>query len=377
MKTKIKKALKMITLTIVSIIALIVIGGIIFLNISPQFGGKHSENDIKRYQESGHYQGGKFINLIETNMDMSLKNIWAMSKEFIKGNPNAKPNFKFPINEMDSSYLVKSQAEDKMYWFGHSTFLLQLDSLNILIDPMFGDSPAPHPTFGTSRFHDKLPIEIEKLPHIDLVLISHDHYDHLDYESIQKLKGKVKQFYVPLGVGAHLKSWGINENYIAEYNWWDETNYENLQLAFTPARHFSGRGLMDNSATMWGSWVIKSNSKNIFFSGDSGYGPHFKEIGEKYGPFDFAMMECGQYNEKWANIHMMPEETAQAGIDVKTNIIMPIHWGAFKLALHDWDDPIKRITTKADELKIPTFIPEIGQKIDLSNLNMQPTNWWK
>ena len=371
-----KKLLKMIILTIVSIIALIVVVGLIFINVSPQFGGKHSENDIKRYQESGHYKEGKFINLIETNMDMSLKNIWAMSKEFMKGNPNAKPNFKFPINEMDSSYLVKTQAEDKMYWFGHSTFLLQLDSLNILIDPMLGDSPSPHPLLGTNRFNDKLPIEIEKLPQIDLVLISHDHYDHLDYGSIQKLKDKVKQFYVPLGVGVHLKSWGITESKIAEYNWWDETSYKNLELVFTPARHFSGRGLTDNSTTMWGSWVIKSNSKNIFFSGDSGYGPHFKEIGEKYGPFDFAMMECGQYNEKWADIHMMPEETAQAGIDAKANIIMPIHWGAFKLALHDWDDPIKRITTKAEELNMPTYIPEIGQKIDLSNLNIKSTNWW-
>lgn len=371
-----KKILKMIGLTIVGFIVLITLIVVLFVNLSPQFGGSHSKEDIVRYEQSGHYEEGKFVNLIPTSMDMSFKNIVAMVKQFIKGNPNRKPSFKLPINDIDSLELEKHKLKDRLIWFGHSAFLLQLDGQNILIDPMLGNSPAPHPTVGMKRFYEELPIAIEKLPQIDAVIISHDHYDHLDYGSIQQLKSKVKKFYVPLGVGAHLEAWGVSKKDIEELNWWDETSHDDIDLAFTPSRHFSGRGIMDNSSTMWGSWVIKSKNRNIYFSGDSGYGPHFKEIGEKYGPFDFAMMECGQYDEKWSNIHMMPEETAQAALDVNAGVMMPIHWGAFSLAFHDWNDPVKRVTAKAEELKIPITIPEIGAKIDLKNLTLASSAWW-
>jgi len=371
-----KKIIKMIGLTIVGIITLIVLVVILFINLSPQFGGSHSKEDILRYKQSGHYEEGKFVNLIPTSMDMSFKNIVTMTKEFTKGNPKRKPNAGLPLNYIDSLELEHTKSINKLVWFGHSTFLLQLDNKNILIDPMFGESPAPHPTIGVSRFNKELPIEIEKLPSIDAVIISHDHYDHLDYSSIKRLLTKVKKFYVPLGVGAHLKSWGVAAGNIEELNWWDETKHDEIELAFTPSRHFSGRGLTDNSTTMWGSWIIKGKDKNIYFSGDSGYGPHFKEIGEKYGPFDFAMMECGQYDKKWANIHMMPEETAQAALDVKTKIMMPIHWGAFSLAFHDWDDPVKRVVKKANELNIPITVPEIGQEIELNNINLTLNKWW-
>ncbi len=371
-----KKALKMITLSIISLIGLILIIGTIFLYTSPQFGGKHDKEDIKRYAESGHYENGKFVNLIPTPMDMSFSNMKKMITQFIKGNPNRKPNFELPVNNIDSIDLVKNESKDRLIWFGHSSFLLQLNNKTILIDPMFGENPSPISWLGASRFSSQLPIEIEKLPAIDAVIISHDHYDHLDYGSIDKLKSKVKKFYTPLGVGVHLESWGINKENIEELNWWDETTHEDIQLVFTPSRHFSGRGIGDNSATMWGSWVIKGKNKNIYFSGDSGYGPHFKEIGKKYGPFDFAMMECGQYDEKWANIHMMPEETAQAAVDVNTNIMMPIHWGSFSLAFHDWNDPVKRVTQKANELNMPITIPEIGQEILLEKITPEKSNWW-
>jgi len=372
-----KKILKMIALTITGLIVTIILIAVIFINTSPQFGGKHTKEDIKRYQESGHYEEGKFINLSPTNLDMSFKNIVAILKDQMKGNPNKKPKFKLPQQAVDSLDLEQTKAEDKLIWFGHSSFLLQLDNKNILIDPMLGNSPSPHPWLGTSRYNETLPIAIEKLPKIDFVLISHDHYDHLDYGSIKQLKDKVGKFYVPLGVAAHLKSWGVNNDKIEEVNWWDETTFGNIELAFTPSRHFSGRGIMDNSSTMWGSWIIKGDNKNIYFSGDSGYGSHFKEIGEKYGPFDFAMLECGQYDTKWADIHMMPEETAKAAVDVNTKIMMPIHWGAFTLAMHDWNDPVIRVTKKAKELNMPILIPEIGQEIALENITLNSEEWWK
>ena len=159
-------------------------------------------------------------------------------------------------------------------------------------------------------------------------------------------------------------------------DWWDETLFEGVSLKCTPAQHFSGRGLTDRGKTLWSSWVVQMDSTNIFFSGDSGYGSHFKEIGNTYGPFDFAMMECGQYNELWKEIHMMPEETAQAGIDVKAKMIMPIHWGAFKLAMHSWTDPVIRVTKKAKELNMPISTPRIGEFIYLDSPGEDHENWW-
>jgi L-ascorbate metabolism protein UlaG (beta-lactamase superfamily) len=209
------------------------------------------------------------------------------------------------------------------------------------------------------------------------MVISHDHYDHLDYGSIQKLKGKTKLFYVPLGVGAHFREWGVKPEQIVEFNWWEEESVEGLKFVFTPARHFSGRGLTNRFSTLWGSWVIQSKNENVFFSGDSGYGVHFKKIGDKFGPFDFAMIECGQYDEKWADIHMTPEESAQAGVDLKTKVAMPIHWGAFSLALHTWTDPVERIIKTAEELNLPLITPAIGDVVHLdSTIQKTVNNWW-
>ena len=247
---------------------------------------------------------------------------------------------------------------------------------NILLDPMFSEVPAPHPALGKKRFQKELPIKIEQLPFIDYVFISHDHYDHLDYQSIKKLKQKVSRFFVPLGVGAHLKKWGVEESRIQEFNWWETHQEEDLQLVFTPARHFSGRGLNDRFSTMWGSWVIGNEKNRLFFSGDSGYDTHFEAIGKKYGPFDLALMECGQYNDLWCEIHMMPEETAQAAKDLKAHCMMPIHWGAFALAMHPWSEPVVRVQKKATELSVPIIVPLVGQYVnDLSAVDQH--NWWE
>jgi L-ascorbate metabolism protein UlaG (beta-lactamase superfamily) len=252
-----------------------------------------------------------------------------------------------------------------------------MDGKNILIDPMFGPVPAPHPWLGRARFTDGLPLEIAQLPMIDAMLISHDHYDHLDYGSIRALNAKTKEFFVPLGVGAHLRSWGIEASRIHEMDWWDEADHGSLHFAFAPARHFSGRGLTDRFSTLWGSWVIHGKQDSIYFSGDSGYGPHFQEIGAKYGPFDFAMMECGQYNEKWPLIHMMPEETAQAAVDLGAKAMMPIHWGTFVLAMHSWTDPVERVTKRAEELGMPVITPRIGAVVSLDALATFRERWWE
>ncbi len=373
----IKKSLKMIGIVILSIVMLILIVGVLFINISPEFGGKPSKDQIESYKKSGHYEDGKFVNLVETNMDMNFKSMVNLFVEFVKGNPNGRPKKDLPVIEHDSLEIAENKSRTRLIWFGHSAFLLQLDGKNILIDPMFGNVPAPNPLLGGKRYSKELPLEIKEIPQIDAIILSHDHYDHLDYGSIQKLKSKTKDFFVPLGVGAHFIEWGIPAENVHEMNWWDETKIGDIKLAFTPSRHFSGRGLTDRNSTLWGSWVIKGVNDNIYFSGDGGYGTHFKEIGEKYGPFDFALMECGQYNVKWQQIHMLPEETAQAALDVQTKVMMPIHWAAFTLALHDWNEPAIRVSKKAKELNLPLLIPKIGASIWLDSLDLNQEVWWK
>lgn len=372
-----KKFFKIAGLSLLGAIVLILVVGFVFVTFSPQFGGTHSNEDKLRYSASGHYDDGEFQNLIPTSMDMGLSQMIKVVGEMLEGTENSRPDFEVPIQKVDSISLTKKTAHPKVIWFGHSAFLLQIDGLNILLDPMLGEVCAPHPWLGQPRYHSSLPIEVEKLPAIDAIIISHDHYDHLDYESIKKLKDKTKAFFMPLGVGAHFRAWGIDEEKINEMNWWDTQNYQSLSISFTPSRHFSGRGLNNRFSTMWGSWIVKSDSLNIYFSGDGGYGPHFKEIGEKFGPFDFAMVECGQYNEQWRDIHLMPEETAQAAVDLNAKVMMPIHWGAFTLALHSWTDPIERVSIAAQKLSMPLVAPVIGEQVYLDNLqNYHTKTWW-
>lgn len=363
-------------IAILATIAVLIVVGVLFVKLSPEFGAAPSAEDRAGYSRLPYYSDGIFTNLIPTSMDMSTMDAIKMLPEFFKNDPTRVPDFELPHEKRDSLELVDGSSATRLVWFGHSAFLLQIDGKTILIDPMLGEVPSPHPLLGKKRFSRKLPIEIEKLPKIDLILISHDHYDHLDYGSIQKLKSKTEKFLVPLGVGAHFQRWGVAKENVQEFGWWEEAQVDSLRFAFTPSRHFSGRGLGDRFSTLWGSWVVQGSKNKIYFSGDSGYGPHFKEIGEKYGPFDFAMIECGQYNDKWKPIHMVPEETVQAGLDVKAKAFMPIHWAAFTLAMHSWTDPVERAVKKAGELGAPIVVPKIGEFIDLSTELQTKETWW-
>lgn len=372
-----KQILKKMSILILAFLLLLIITVVLFVNLSPEFGGSISKEQQLLFEQSRNYKSGKFINQGEVEMTMDFKKGVKMFKGLLQPQPLSVPKNKLQIEPLDSVDIAQFKDSTRLIWFGHSTFLLQMHNKNILIDPMFGSVPSPHPALGTKRFSKELPIEIDRLPFVDAVLISHDHYDHLDYGSIKNLKDKVGVFYTPLGVGAHLREWGVPSDRIVELDWWDEVPFEDLIFRCTPAQHFSGRGLTDRGRTLWSSWIIQSPTENIFFSGDSGYGPHFKEIGAMYGPFDLALIECGQYNELWHEIHMFPEETAQAGLDVRAKTIMPIHWGAFKLAMHAWNEPIQRLAKTAEQLNLEVIVPKIGESIRLHTTNQKQITWWE
>ena len=320
--------------------------------------------------------GRKFENQIPTDMTMGFKTTLGLFRDLLKGNPNRKPRVALPMETM-SPYRTQDAEPARVTWFGHSALLVEIEGKTLLLDPMFGRTPSPVPLFGSKRYSERMPVEIEELPPIDAVLLSHDHYDHLDAGSIKRLRGKVRQFFVPLGVGSHLKRWGVDPEKVREHNWWDESAFEGLKLACTPARHFSGRSLTDRNSTLWCSWVIAGERAKVYFSGDSGYGPHFKQIGDKYGPFDMTLMECGQYDERWAAIHMMPEETVQAHVDVRGDVMIPIHWAAFTLSLHDWTDPVERALRAAEERGIRIATPRIGETVAICAEEYPSSVWWR
>ncbi len=359
------------------LIVTLVLSALTFMVVQqPSFGQSPKKERLKRLQQSPNFRDGKFWNLEETPMMHPDANYWKlMRQQFSKGD-NRVPTQPLPVIKRDLKVPVKN-AEPVITWFGHSTLLLQLNGKNILIDPVLSKFASPFQFIGPKNFPGTDVYSAKDFPQIDFLLISHDHFDHLDHKSIKDLAPKVSQFIVPLGVGAHLEGWGVASEKIRELDWWDEAEIApGMKIASTPARHFAGRGLFNRNETLWTSYVLKTEKHAIFLGADSGYGTHFKTIGDKYGPFDLTMLECGQYNQNWPNIHMMPEETAQAHVDLKGKILMPIHWGKFKLALHSWTEPVERLTAKGKELGITILMPEIGQLTPIDT-TLAPPAWWQ
>jgi L-ascorbate metabolism protein UlaG (beta-lactamase superfamily) len=309
-------------------------------------------------------------------MDIGFLGMLSIIRDQIKSAPDRRPARPLVPEHVEVSELSKME-QPHITWFGHSAFLLHINGKNLLLDPMFGKSPSPFPAIGPQRFSDSLPANPEDLPHIDAVLISHDHYDHLDYGSIKKLSAKVTMFFVPLGLSAHLQKWGVAPEAITELDWWDERSFEGLTFACTPSRHFSGRTLTDRFATLWCSWVVRAGNTRVFFSGDTGYGPHFKQIGDTYGPFDLTLLECGQYDPRWSTIHMQPEQTVTAHLDLRGKRMIPMHWGAFVLALHSWTDPIERVLAAGKQAGAAIITPKIGETVMFTAKKYPTKAWWK
>lgn len=347
----------------------------VFIKFAKVFGAKPSEEQKRKYRAYPNYEGDQFKNLMP---QFSIVETPDFIDNSIQPKISRQPDFDIPYIKLRPEDLNQKSKHARLTWFGHSTFLLEIDGKNIMIDPMFSNVPSPVQGIGRRRYSKGLPLTIEELPPIDIVLITHDHYDHLDYKSIQKIQSKVKEFYVPLGLSAHLMAWGVSKNNIRELNWYEKIVTDSLQFILTPSHHYSGRSLTDRFQSLWGGWIIKGRYDNIYLSGDGGYGPHFKEIGLRYGPFDLALIECGQYSRYWRQNHLFPEQSALVASEVRAKLAMPIHWGAFTLAMHDWTAPVERFLKQMEVLDIPVATPKIGELLVLDPTHAIPSSsWWK
>lgn len=331
--------------------------------------GKH----LEQLKQSPNYKNGAFQNISPTPMKREDISYWKMSKEFFKKHPGTVPSGKLPFIRTNLKILPSS--EPVLVWFGHSSYFIRIANKNILVDPVFSGNAAPV-SFMVKAFPGSNEYTAADMPVIDYLVLTHDHYDHLDFKTIRKLKNKAGKIYCSLGIGSHLRYWGVDETKITELDWWQSLQIDNeIQLIATPARHFSGRGIK-RGQTLWSSFILKTSTHNIFLGGDSGYDTHFKDIGNNYGPFDLAILEAGQYNAMWPLIHMMPEQTVQAAVDLKAKALLPVHWGKFSLAMHPWNEPINRVIAEAEILKMKVHTPLIGELL-LIDQSVQENSWWK
>jgi L-ascorbate metabolism protein UlaG (beta-lactamase superfamily) len=301
--------------------------------------------------------------------------MWGAAKEyFFRKSKENVPMDSIPSIKFETEGLKHLNSDDfSITWFGHSTVLIYTNGISILTDPMFNSRVQPL-NMGPKAFKGSNNLVVDSLPKIDVVLISHDHYDHLDYNSITTIKAL--RYIVPLGVKSYLVKWGIPSEKITELDWYEELRFSgNVKFTATPSQHFSGRGLFNRMSTLWCGYVIQLNNRKIYFSGDSGYSNEFKKIGEKFGPFDLAMLDNGQYNKNWAKIHMMPEEAVQAAIDLKASLFLPIHWGKYSLSVHSWYEPIERATKEAASRGIKIITPMIGESFLLGKSTPE-RKWW-
>ncbi len=279
-----------------------------------------------------------------------------------------------PFKTDPDIYKIPPASGLRITWMGHSSLLIEIDGRRILTDPVWGPRASFSSFIGPKRFFPA-PLSLDHMPELDAIILSHDHYDHLDYPTIKKLTHTNTPVYCSLGVGGIIEKWGINKSRITEMDWGHKIMIGNdCTITATPARHFSGRGLTNRNQTLWSSFVIKGSHHTIFFGADSGWFPGFKDIGDEYGPFDLTLLETGAYGEGWPDIHMGPEKATEAHLALRGKIMMPIHWGTFNLALHSWREPVELLTKFAVQKNIPLFLPAPGLPTEITGPHN--SNWW-
>ncbi|HBQ1842708.1 TPA: MBL fold metallo-hydrolase [Klebsiella pneumoniae] len=363
-----------VTFSVVAIMLLAAATTLPFV-LNAGFGKAPQGVQLSQVEASPHYRDGQFHNQLPTPGFTGQKNMLAAWWDFLMTKrENARPAQPLPLVKTDLATLPLGQ--DVMVWLGHSSWYLQLAGKRILIDPVFSDYAAPF-SFINKAFPGDYPWWAEGMPEIDLLIISHDHYDHLDYATIRALLPKIKRVITPLGVGSHLRYWGMDGALITEADWQQAVPAsDELTVHVLPARHFSGRGLKRNQ-TLWASFLFVTRQQKIYYSGDSGYGPHFKAIGDEFGPVDLAIMENGQYDQDWKYIHMMPDETAQAADDLRARAVLPGHAGRFVLAKHSWDEPYQRLAAASEGRAWRLLTPVQGEPVWVADKTQSFNAWWR
>lgn len=334
------------------------------------FGQKASGARLLRMQRSPQFHDGHFV-----NPQPIVNDYWGLFYSMTHGSEHARPEQPVPVAKLSPDAFSKPPSSGlRVTWFGHSSMLIELDGVRVLSDPMWSEHAGPIPWLGPERWFPP-PLQLEQLPPLDAVIISHDHYDHLDHSSVLRLNALGVKFVVPLGVGQHLEYWGVPAERIVELDWWERHELNGVTLVCTPARHASGRLLFDRDTTLWAGYALLGPQHRVYYSGDTGLFPAMKEIGEKLGPFDLAMIETGQYNRAWPDWHIGPEQAVQASQRVRAHALLPVHWALLQLAFHGWTEPVERSVVAAEKRHEPLLTPRPGQPFE-PTLEAQLPRWW-
>lgn len=347
------------------IVAGIVVLACLRLLFRPALGG---------YEASPQHRHGRFRNVAPRPREGLGKMLGILWNMLLHKPRNTVPDAPLPVQRLTRAQL-EAAPDRSLYRLGHSTLLLKLRGGFWLTDPVFAERASPFRWMGPKRFHAP-PIALEDLPPIRGVMLSHDHYDHLDRDTMAYLADRVDVFLTPLGVGDRLAAWGVDKAKVRQLDWWESTDVDGLRFTATPAQHFSGRGMFDGDRTLWASWVIADDGLRVFFSGDTGYFDGFKTIGERLGPFDVTFMETGAYDPQWPYVHMQPAETVQAHLDLRGRWMLPIHNGTFDLAMHRWEDPFEQVSALALARGVALTTPRMGERVDLESPH-QGERWWR
>ncbi|MEM9730779.1 MAG: MBL fold metallo-hydrolase [Myxococcota bacterium] len=370
---RILRRLLRILATLFAVLVLVV--AVVVLANRAAFGKQAEGERLERMTESPQWDDGVFENPQPLWNDTSLT---GMAKAILKSSDFATPenaDDDIPVVQREGSeFEAEPESGLRVTWFGHSSMLIEVDGKKVLTDPVWGPSPSPVTWAGPRRWYAP-PIELDALPPVDAVLISHDHYDHLDYPTFEVIRDWDTLFFVPLGVGAHLAYWGVPEDRIVELDWWDRRDLAGLTIVCAPARHASGRGVFDQNATLWAGWALIGPEHRVFFSGDTGLFDGMKEIGEKLGPFDVTMLEVGAYNAAWPDWHLGPEQAVLAHQWLQGEVMMPVHWGLFDLAAHGWTEPAERTLVSAREAGVTTAFPRPGESFEPTERPLVG-RWW-
>ncbi len=364
-------------LKLVFSLSVVVLGSIAFLLGCSSFGGDVSGERLAKVEVSDQYKDGQFINTVPQGK-AGIGVYWNYIVEQFFGDEIRIPPNPIPVIPIDLK-TIKQKPEPglRAIWLGHASVYLEIDGYRIMVDPVLSEYASPISGIGPKRFHPS-PIALEDLPKIDAVMISHDHYDHLDMKTVQHLALMGTRFYVPLGVGTHFDTWNIPQEQVFELDWWQEVRLEGLKIVSTPARHYSGRELFDYKETFWSSWTVIGPENRIFYSGDTGYSDHFKKIGKKFGPFDLGIIKIGAYGpgDAWIDIHMDPENAVKSSADVQAKKMFPVHWATFNMAFHHWDEPIKRAIFAAKKENVDLVTPRVGEVV-FAHEKFKPNKWWE